>query len=151
MDSDFSAFLAGKSWRENTWPALLANKRSLWLLSKNRKKVTVVSAFHMTSLSCILCVVLIYCISLLCDYTQEEAPPIRIHQPMFFVRWMSMSYWIHGNVESASSTPEKDKLRIITFFLRLSRHNFLTISYHNPYFNWIFENLYHCIMFGRDN
>lgn len=45
------------------------------LLSKNRKKVTdtIRLPYHL-----FFCVVLIYCLPLLCDYIHEEAPPIRI-------------------------------------------------------------------------
>ena len=101
------------------------------------------------SLSSLIC--LIYWIPLLCNYIHEEAPPIRIHSPIFFGKWLSMSYWTHKFVESASSTPEKEKLHIITFCSSNPRHNFPTISYYNLCPNWIFENLCHYIMFGRDN
>ena len=76
----------------NTWPSLATHKRLLSLLSKNRKKVIVVTAYRLPyHLFC--CVV----------------------------------------------------------FLRKFRLNLLTISYYNPYPNWIFENLCRYIMFGRNN
>ena len=54
-------------------------------------------------------------------------------------------------VPTTSSIPEKETLRTIKSCYRKSRHNPLTTSSHNPYPNWISENLCHNIMFGRDN
>ena len=63
----------------------------------------------------------------------------------------SLSVGNQVSYPTASSIPEKEILRTIKSCFRKLRHNFPTISYCNPYPNWIFQNLRHYIMFGRDN
>ena len=43
-----------------------------------------------------------------------------------------MFHYLCAPSPTASSTPEKDKLRIIKFFLRKFLHNYPTASYYNP-------------------
>ena len=68
----------------------------------------------------------------------SRAGNLQSHRNAILMLSSDPQYWTHSNVlsvESASSTPVKEILRTIKSCYRKSRHNPLTISYHNPYPN----------------
>ena len=74
MDKDFTKYLARRGIMESKYLTFTGDAQATVIKVTD----TIRLPYHL-----FFCVVLIYCLPLLCDYIHEEAPPIRIHYPMF--------------------------------------------------------------------